>query len=154
MLPWSKHWYNTAYQPSTEMTPFWVFYGRDPPTLAWYIMGSISSEIIEAYLVDKDDSLTFLKDNLSRAQNWMKDLADKSRRELTYQVGEWVYVKLKPYRQHIVRLHWHSKLGRYWFGPFKILKCIGDVGYKIELPDNAHIHSVFYIFMLKHSIYR
>ncbi|KAH0725255.1 hypothetical protein KY284_001120 [Solanum tuberosum] len=104
------------------MTPFRVLYGRDPPTVAQYILGSNSSEMIEAYLVDRDETLTLLKANLARAQNQMKGLADKSQRELNYQVGEWVYVKLKPYRQNTVRLHQHPKLGRRYFGPFKILK--------------------------------
>ncbi|KAK4729763.1 hypothetical protein R3W88_022751 [Solanum pinnatisectum] len=99
------------------MTPFRVLYGRDPPTVARYILGSSSSEIIEAYLV-----------------------------------GEWVYVKLKPYRQNTVRLHQHPKLGRRYFGPFKTLKRIGDVTDKIELPDDARIHLIFHISMLKRCI--
>lgn len=105
MLPWAEYWYNTAYQSSTGMTPFRVLYGRDPPTVARYILGSSSNTIVEAYLVDRDEVLTLLKANLARAQNQMKGLADRSRRELTYQVVESVYVKLKPYRQNIIRLH-------------------------------------------------
>ncbi|KAH0716239.1 hypothetical protein KY285_007584 [Solanum tuberosum] len=152
MLAWAEYWYNTAYQSSARMTPFQVLYGRDPPTVARYILGSSSSEIIEAYLVDRDEVLTLLKANLARAQNRMKGLDGKSRRELTYQMGEWVYVKLKPYRQNTVRLHQHPKLGRRYFGPFKILKRIGDVAYKIELPDDARMHPVFHISMLKRCI--
>ncbi|KAH0773833.1 hypothetical protein KY290_010970 [Solanum tuberosum] len=149
MLPWAEYWYNTAYQSSAGMTPFRVLYSRDPPTVARYILGSSASEMIEAYLVDRDEALTLLKANLACAQNWMKGLADKSRRELNYQVGEWVYVKLKPYRQNAIRLHQHPKLGRRYFGPFKILKRIRDVAYKVELPDDARIYPIFHISMLK-----
>ncbi|XP_015060231.1 uncharacterized protein LOC107006108 [Solanum pennellii] len=64
-----------------QMTPFRVLHGRDTPSVARYILGS--SEMIEAYLVDKDESLSLLKAEFARAQNWMKVFADKSRRELT-----------------------------------------------------------------------
>ncbi|OIT40760.1 hypothetical protein A4A49_57224, partial [Nicotiana attenuata] len=134
------------------MTPFKALYGRDPPTVARYIMGSSPSDLVEAYLVDRDEILALLKSNLARAQNRMKALADQHRLEMTYQVGDWVYVKLKPYRQNTVRLQQHPKLGRRYFGPFKILKRIGEVSYKLDLPDAARIHPVFHISMLKHCV--
>ncbi|KAH0709565.1 hypothetical protein KY284_010992 [Solanum tuberosum] len=149
MFPWAEYLYNTAYQSSAGMTPFRVLYGRDPPTVDRYILGSSASEMIEAYLVDRDEALTLLQANLARAQNWMKGLADKSQRELNYQVGERVYVKLKPYRQNVVRLHQHPKLRKRYIRAFKILKRIGDVAYKVELPDDARIHPIFHISMLK-----
>lgn len=58
----------------------------------------------------------------------------------------------KPYRQHIVRLQQHPKLGRQYFGPFKILKRVGEVAYKLELPDDACIHPVFHVSLLKHCV--
>ena len=51
MLPWAKYWYNTSYQTSARMTPFQALYGREPPTIACYIMGSTASELVESYLL-------------------------------------------------------------------------------------------------------
>lgn len=133
-LPCAEYWYNTAYQTSTGMTLFKASYGRDPPTVACYIIGNSPSDLVEAYVVDRDEILVLLKSNLDRAQNRMKALADQHRLEMTYQVGYWVYVKLKPYRQNTVRLQLHPKLGRRYFGLFKILKRIGEVAYKLDLP--------------------
>lgn len=46
----------------------------------------------------------------------------------------------------------HPELGRCYFGPFKIIKRIGEVSYKLELPDEARIHPVFHVSLLKHCI--
>ena len=42
---------------------------------------------------------TTLRRKLERSQARMKDHVDCHRREAVFQVGDWVYVKLRPYRQ-------------------------------------------------------
>lgn len=79
----------------------------------------------------------------------MKIMADKSRVEKHLEIGDWVYVKLQPYFQHSLRSQSPHKLGRRYFGPFKVLKQIGEVAYKLDLPEAGRIHPVFHISMLK-----
>lgn len=74
-----------------------------------YILGSSPSEFNGSYLVDRDEVLALLKSILAHAQNQTKGFSDTNRRELTSQVGERVYIKLKSYRQKTVRLHQHPK---------------------------------------------
>lgn len=127
MLPWAEFWYNTSYQTSAGMTPFQALYGREPPTIARYILGSTTSELVESYLLQRDEVLQILKNNLFKAQNRMKTLADKSCTNTSFEVGDWVYVKLKPYGQSTLCLQSDHKLGRRYFGPYMVLKCIGAV---------------------------
>lgn len=46
----------------------------------------------------------------------------------------------------------HPKLGRCYFGPFRVLKRVGEVEYKLELPEAAHIHPVFHVSILRHCL--
>lgn len=152
MLPWAEFRYNTSYQTSAGMTPFQALYGYEPPTVARYILGSTSSELVESFLLKRDKVLQLLKHNSANAQNRMKAFADKSRTEITYDVGDWVFVKLKPYNQSTLHLQRDHKLGRRYFGPYKILKHIGVVAYKLDLPEAAKIHYVFHVSALKRCV--
>ncbi|XP_076940146.1 uncharacterized protein LOC143609213 [Bidens hawaiensis] len=82
----------------------------------------------------------------------MKLYADSHRRDIQFQVGDWVYVKVQPYRQNSIRLKRHHKLGRRYFGPFKVVARIGPVAYKLALPIEAQIHNVFHVSMLRKCI--
>jgi len=65
------------------------------------------------------------------AQMRMKAQANHNRRDVEYKVGEFVYVKLKPYRQHSIRLIQNQKLSMRYFGLFAIVTHTGPVAYKL-----------------------
>lgn len=152
MIPWAEYWYNTSYQTTSGMTPFQALYGREPPTIARYILGSTASELVESYLLQRDEVLQILRHNLLKAHNHIKLLADKSRTDTTFDIGDWVYVKLKPFRQTSLCLQRDHKIGRHYFGPYQVLKRVGNVAYRLALPESAKIHSVFHASMLKRCL--
>jgi len=75
----------------------------------------------------------------------MKHQAAKKRRHVEYQLGDQVVVKLQPYRQSLVALWKHQKLGSRYFGPFSVLAKIGSVAYKLSLPSSAKVHPIFHV---------
>ena len=86
---------------------------------------------------------------MEKAQLRMNAQANKTRRVTQLQIGDWVLVKLQPYWQHSLALRKNNKLGLQHFDPFQVIQQIGEVAYKLKLPEESRIHLVFHISVLK-----
>lgn len=87
--------------------------------------------------------------NLAKAQIKMKFYSDQHRSNITFEVGDWVYLKLQPYRQLSTKRTKDHKLSKKIYIPFQILERIGPVAHKLGLPPSSKIHPVFQILLLK-----
>ena len=58
-------------------------------------------------------------------------------------------VKLRPHRQVTAIDFSHLKLAKCFYGPFQILSQIGQIAYKLHLPEGSCIHSIFHCSTLK-----
>lgn len=131
------------------MSPFEALYGRTPPSITSYIPGNAKIGGLDDLLTQHHLILKLLKENLVRARNRMVQQANKKRKDKTFAVNQWVYLKLQPYRQISVKDRSSQKLAKRFYGPFRILKRIGAVAYELELPPSARIHPVFHVSLLK-----
>nr|GEY71975.1 hypothetical protein [Tanacetum cinerariifolium] len=122
--------------------PTMLLYGRLPPKLVPYIPRTASVQEVDEYLQDRDSLLKHLRKNLLNAQDHMKANANRHRRDLEFKEGEFVLVKLQPYRQ----------LNPRYYGPYEVLARVGPVAYKIKLPPSSLVHDVFHVSFLRRFI--
>jgi len=90
-----------------------------------------------------------IREKLKAAQSRQKSYSDKRRRELSFGVGDYVYLKVSPIRG-TRRFQVRGKLAPRYIGPYQILQRIGNVAYHIQLPKKmSDIHPVFHVSQLK-----
>ena len=131
------------------MSPFQALYGRTLPTIPQYTRGSTSIQALDEALTTREELLCTLKSNLLVAQNRMMMRANTHHRELSFDVGDMVLVRLQPYRQLSVTQGRHHKLCKRYYGPYPILERISKVAYRVGLLAGSCIHIVFHISILK-----
>jgi hypothetical protein len=131
------------------MAPFEALYGRKCRTpLCWTEIGDdqlMNTEII----IDTTDKIQLIQQRLKAAHDRQKSYADKRRRPLEFQVGDYVMLKVSPWKG-VIRFIKRGKLSPRYIGPYKILERVGKVAYKLELPPElANIHSTFHVSYLR-----
>lgn len=80
------------------MTPYEVTYGKPPSSIPQYLPGTSSVEVVNFLQASRQEVFQLLRKKLERTQEQMKKVVDAHRRDTTFVVGDWVYVKLRPYR--------------------------------------------------------
>ncbi|WVZ16215.1 hypothetical protein V8G54_009197 [Vigna mungo] len=124
-------------------------FGHPPPSIPHLLNIDTSNAAVQFEISSRDAILQKLHSNLKKAQETMKLWAYLHRQDLQFSIGDWVYVRLRPRRQHSVTGPYLGKLQKRFFGPFKILEKIGEVAYKLEFPTSAQIHNVFHVSLLR-----
>ena len=76
-LSWTELWFNTFYNASSNTTPFKALYGRDPPVLVRDDTPPSNIEELNELITNKNAVLDELKRFLYRAQERMKNQANK-----------------------------------------------------------------------------
>jgi len=64
----------------------------------------------------------------------MKQQADQHRSEISFDAGDWVFLRLQPYKQMpLKQAKKDNKLSSKYYGPYNVLQKIGTMSYKLEL---------------------
>jgi hypothetical protein len=147
-LSYVKFSYNNSYQESLKMVPFEMLYGHRCRTpLFWNETGEqkfFGPDILQ----EAEKQVHMVRENIRVAQSRQKSYADHRRRELSLEVGDFVYLKVSHMRG-LYRFKVRGKLAPMFIGPFKILEKRGEVAYQLKLlPLLSDVHDVFHVSQL------
>jgi ribosomal protein L21E len=134
------------------MTPFQVLFGRLPREFGTIQANQSNIPDLAAWLHEREVIRDLLRQQLLRAQQRMKQQANKHRSEREFAVGDSVYLKLQPYIQTSIARRPHQKLAFRYYGPYTILQRVGQVAYKLNLPASSQIHAVVHVSLLKNVV--
>lgn len=148
-LPLAEFAYNNSYHSSIGMAPYEALYGRPCRTpLCWTEVGErrdLEPEIVQ----ESEAQVALIRDKLKEAHERQKSYADKRRKDLEFEVGDAVYLKMRTFRgtNDLRKL---KKLRPRYMGPYVITERIGAVAYRLNLPQElADFHNVFHISVLR-----
>ena len=133
-LSLAEWWYNTTFRTAIRSTPYEIVFGQPPPLHLPYLPGESSSSVIYRCLQKREEVIIMLKFHLLRAQNRMKQYADAHRSPREFKIGNFVYLKLQPYRQNTLKNRKvPHKLSPRFYETFRVTDRVGSVAYKLSL---------------------
>ncbi|GJU72374.1 putative reverse transcriptase domain-containing protein [Tanacetum coccineum] len=90
-----------------------------------------------------------VKQKMQAARDRQKSYTDLKRKPMEFEFGDKVMLKVSPWKG-VVRFSKRGKLNPRFVGPFKVIKRVGDVAYKLELAEKlSRFHNTFHVSNLK-----
>ena len=79
------------------------------------------------------DKVKVIRSKLKAAQDRQKSYVDQHRREMEYNVGDKVFLRVSPWKG-VLRFGKKGKLSPRYIGPYEIVARIGPLAYRLALP--------------------
>nr|GEZ15524.1 putative reverse transcriptase domain-containing protein [Tanacetum cinerariifolium] len=148
-LPLVEFSYNNSYHASIKVAPYEALYGRKCRSpVCW-------AEVREAPLTSPEmiqetmEKIILIKQRIQVVQDRQKSYADRKRNPMEFEVEDRVMLKVSPWKG-VVRFIKRGKLNPRYIGPFKVLANVGDIAYRLELPQElSRVHHTFHVSNLK-----
>ena len=148
-LPSVEFSYDNSYQASIHMAPYEALYGSPCRSLICWTEVGKSSITGPDLIRDTSENVGLKQMRLLTAQSRQKSYANRRRQPLEFEVGDHVFLKVRPKRR-VVKFGKQGKLAPRYIGPFEGLERVGTVAYRLELPPSlSGVYEVFHVSMLQ-----
>ena len=90
-----------------------------------------------------------IRKRLKVAVNRQNSYADLKRKDIQYEIGEKVLLKVSPWKK-VMRFGRKGKLSPRFIGPYEVIEKVGSVAYSLALPPELEkIHNIFHVSKLR-----
>ncbi|KAE8694779.1 hypothetical protein F3Y22_tig00110773pilonHSYRG00015 [Hibiscus syriacus] len=139
--------YNLQRSEATNQSPFEIVTGQQPLTPNT-VVTKYEGPNPSAHNVAKEwhEQHDLARACLHKAGKRTKKWADRKRRDVNFEVGDLVLMKLANILRHA---DVHKGLVQRYEGPFRVVKWVGTMAYKLELPPTIRAHPVIHVSLLK-----
>ena len=97
---------------------------------------------------ETEEKVKMIRERLKIANDRHKSYADIKRKDIHYEIGEKVFLKVSPWKK-VMRFGKKGKLSPRFIRPYEVIEKVGPVAYRLALPPELEkIHSVFHVSML------
>jgi len=152
-LPLIEFTYNNRFHSSIGMAPFEALYGwRCRTPLCWFELGE--SALLGPDVVQETTAkVKMIQEKMKASQSRQKSYNDKRRKDIEFQVGDHVFLRVNPVTG-VGRALKCRKLTPQFFGPFEVVEKVGAAAYRIALPPSlSNLHDVFHVSQLRKYVY-
>ncbi|KAA3470449.1 reverse transcriptase [Gossypium australe] len=147
-LPLVEFAYNNSFQSSLKLAPYEALYGRKCRTLLYWTELRENQIHGVDLIKETDEKVKVIRDCLKVASDRQKSYSDLKRKEIEFQVGDKIFLKVSPWRR-VLKFGWKGKFSPRFIGPYEVIERIGPVAYRLALPPElGKIHDVFHVSMI------
>ncbi|RZC11704.1 Transposon Tf2-9 polyprotein, partial [Glycine soja] len=151
-LPLIEFTYDNSFHSTIGMVPYEALYGRRCRTpLCWLEPGeglTLGPKVVQ----QTTEKVKLIEERMRTAQSRQKSYHDKRRKDLEFEVGDHVFLRVTPWTGAGRALK-SRKLTPRFIGPFQILKRVGPLAYQIALPPSlSNLHNVFHVSQVRKYI--
>jgi hypothetical protein len=145
--------YNNSVNATTGFTPFFLNSGQHPHTPLTLSVPPLQpvSKPVAQFLSDIREHLSQARSAILKSQEVQAKYANEKRRDVSFKPGDQVLLSARKLKVPLAE-NAKVKFQPCYYGPFKILKVVTPVTYKLKLPASFQIHPVIHAKYLKEYV--
>jgi hypothetical protein len=141
-LPLVEFAYNNSFQATIGMEPYEALYGRKCRSPLYWDEVSERQLLGPEIVQDTKDKIALIRKRMLTAQSRQKSYADHHHRNLEFEIGDQVFLKVSPMKG-LLCFGKKGKLSPRYVRPFEEKEVVGLEAYRVALPPKlVGVHDV------------